>query len=164
VCCSSIRGMPRSNARTCDRVAQMKRGSADRAGAPDALKTRSRGIAVPEARRLLLALPRVAEGRSYGMPSFLVNGRFFARFRDDDTVLVLQLGAIDDRDALMQLDPRTFFLTEHYRNYPAVLIRLAEAPRSLFADVVAEAWRRMAALPPARRRPKPAAGRKRRAR
>jgi hypothetical protein len=98
------------------------------------------------------------------MPSFLLNGRFFARFRDDDTVLVLQLGTINDREALMQLDPRTFFFTEHYRNYPAVLIRLAEVPRSLLADVVTEAWRQVAAMPPARRRPKPAPGRKRAAR
>jgi len=81
------------------------------------------------------------------MPSFLLNGRFFARFRDDDTVLVLQLGTISDRDTLMQLDPRTFFFTEHYRNYPAVLIRLAEVPRSLFEDVVREAWRHVAAMP-----------------
>lgn len=121
----------------------------------------SRGVRVPDARRLLLGLPNVSEGRSYGMPSFLLNGRFFARFRDDDTVLVLQLGTINDRDALMQLDPRTFFFTEHYRNYPAVLIRLAEVPRSLLAEVVTEAWRQVAALPPARRRPQPARSRKR---
>jgi hypothetical protein len=121
----------------------------------------SRGVRVSDARRLLLGLPNVSEGRSYGMPSFLLNGRFFARFRDDDTVLVLQLGTINDRDALMQLDPRTFFFTEHYRNYPAVLIRLAEVPRSLLAQVVTDAWRQVAALRPGRRRPKPAPSRKR---
>jgi hypothetical protein len=124
-------------------------------------KTPSRGVAVPDARRLLLGLPNVSEGRSYGLPSFLLNGRFFARFRDDDTVLVLQLGTIGDREALMQVEPRTFFFTEHYRNYPAVLIRLAEAPRSLFADVVTEAWRQVAARRPARPRHKASPGVKR---
>ena len=123
-----------------------------------------RGVRVQDARRLLLRLPHVSEGRSYGMPSFLLNGRFLARFRDHDTVLVLQLGTISERDVLMQLDPRTFFFTEHYRDYPAILIRLAEAPRSLFADVVTESWRRLAAMPPARRRPKRAPGGKRRTR
>jgi hypothetical protein len=126
--------------------------AADTPGPSRARKTPSRGVPVPDARRLLLRLPNVSEGRSYGMPSFLLNGRFFARFRDDDTVLVLQLGTISDRDALMQLDPRTFFFTEHYRDYPAVLIRLAEVPRSLFADVVTEAWRQVAAMRPARPR------------
>jgi len=86
------------------------------------------------------------------MPSFLLNGRFLARFRDDNTVLVLRLATIGDRDVLMQLDPRAFFFTEHYRDYPAVLIRLSAVPRPLFADVVTESWRHNAALPPARRR------------
>jgi hypothetical protein len=100
---------------------------------------------------LLLGLPNVTEGRSYGMPSFLLNGRFLARFRDDDSVLVLQLATIDERDVLMRLDPRAFFFTEHYRDYPAVLVRLADVPRSLLGDVVKEAWRHVAALPPAAR-------------
>ena len=113
-----------------------------------------------EARRLLLDLPNVVEGRSYGMPSFLVNGRFLARFRDDDTVLVLQLGTIDERDMLMELEPRAFFFTDHYKNYPAVLVRLAAVPPPLLSDVIAECWKHVAALPPARRRRKPGKGRK----
>jgi hypothetical protein len=88
------------------------------------------------------------------MPSFLLNGRFFARFRDEDTVLVLQLATIFDRDVLMQIDPRAFFFTEHYRDYPAVLIRLAEVPRQLLADVLRDSWGHLAALPPARPRRK----------
>jgi hypothetical protein len=130
-------------------------------GGPEG-KLNTRGVSVPDARRLLLRLPNVTEGRSYGMPSFLLNGRFLARFRDDDTVLVLQLGTIGERDVLMQLDPASFFFTEHYRNYPAVLIRLADVPRSLLADVATESWRHVSVLPPARRR-KPVKRRKRRA-
>ena len=118
--------------------------------------TPTRGVSVREARRLLLGLANVSEGLSYGMPSFLVNGRFLARFRDHDEVLVLQLAAIGDREVLMQIDPRAFFFTDHYRDYPAVLIRLAEVPRPLFADVVEEAWQHVSAMPPARRRkPRP---------
>ena len=116
---------------------------------------------VVEARRLLLKLSNVTEGRSYGMPSFLLNGRFLARFRDDDTVLVLQLATISERDVLMELDPRAFFFTEHYRNYPAVLVRLAEIARPLLIDVVTEAWRHVASLPPPRSRKKSGRGRKR---
>ena len=131
---------------------------------PEAPKARRRGVRVVEARRLLLKLPNVAEGRSYGMPSFLLNGRFLARFRDDDTVLVLQLSTIGERDVLMELDPRAFFFTEHYRNYPAVLVRLAEVTRPLLIDVVTEAWRHVVSLPPPRPRRKPGRGSKRRER
>ena len=84
------------------------------------------GVTVAAARRMILSLTGVEAGTSYGMPSFMLHGKFFARFRDDDTVLVLQLGSIDDRDVLMQIDSKAFFFTDHYKNYPAVLIRLSE--------------------------------------
>ena len=117
-------------------------------------RVQKRGMEVAAVRRLLLERPGVVEGRSYGMPSFLLNGRFLARFRDDDTVLVVQLATIGERDVLMELDERSFFFTDHYRNYPAVLVRLAEVPPSLLGDVIKECWQHVAALPPKRRRAK----------
>src|SRR5205809_185596 len=120
-----------------------------------AQKAQPRGVRVQDARRLLLDLPNVVEGRSYGMPSFLLNGRFLARFRDADTVLVLQLATLSEREVLMELDPSAFFFTEHYRNYSAVLVRLAEVAAPLLTDVVTESWRHVGALPPRRPR-KPA--------
>jgi hypothetical protein len=86
------------------------------------------------------------------MPSFLLNGRFFARFRDEDTVLVLQLATIGEREVLMELDSGAFFFTEHYRNYPSVLVRLAEVATPLLTDIVMESWRYVSGLPPARAR------------
>lgn len=118
-------------------------------------RNRLRGVSVPDARQLLLDLPNVIEGRSYGMPSFLLNGRFLARFRDENTVLVLQLATIGEREVLMELDPGAFFFTEHYRNHPAVLVRLAEVAAPLLNDVVTESWRHVNALPTRRPR-KPA--------
>jgi hypothetical protein len=125
-------------------------------------KSEPRGVRVKDARRLLLGLPNVAEGFSYRMPSFLLNGRLIARFRDNDEVLVLQLASIDDRDVMMQIDPAAFFFTDHYRNYPAVLVRLAEVPDSLLAEVVTGSWRHLSSKPPARPRTK--SGRSRRSR
>jgi hypothetical protein len=107
---------------------------------------------VEEVRRLLLRLPDVVEGRSYGRPAFLLNGRFFARFRDENTVLVLQLATIFDRDILIRVDSRAFFFTEHYRDYPAVLIHLADVPRPFLTQVVRDSWQHLSELPPARRR------------
>src|SRR6266581_143060 len=115
-------------------------------------QSQTRGVSVLAARRLLLALPNVVEGRSYGMPSFLLNDRFLARFRDDNTVLVVQLASIGERDVLMELDPRAFFFTEHYRNYPAVLVRLAEVPPALLSDVLRESWSPVVELPATRPR------------
>ncbi len=89
---------------------------------------------------MLLALEGVVAGRSYGLPAYLLAGKFFARFRDDDSVLVLQLSSMEDREVLLRLDPRAFFFTEHYRDYPSVLVRLAEVSPALLTDVLVEAW------------------------
>jgi len=91
---------------------------------------------------------------SWQRSASVMSCRFLARFRDDDTVLVLQLATISERDVLMELDPRAFFFTEHDRDYPAVLVRLAEVARPLLIDVVTEAWRHVASLPPPRPRKK----------
>jgi hypothetical protein len=37
------------------------------------------------------------------------------------------------------LDPKVFYVTGHYRNYPTLLVRLAEVRRSLLAEVLEEA-------------------------
>jgi len=113
------------------------------------------GVTVAEARKLLLALRGVKPGTSYGMPSFMLHDKFFARFRDDDTVLVLQLGSIDDRDVLMQMNAKAFFFTEHYRDYPAVLIRLADISTARLRDTLQVAWEDVSAKrTPKRRRPR----------
>src|SRR5678815_4941363 len=111
----------------------------------------SRGVTVAAAQKLLLALKGVATGTSYGYPSFMLHQKFFARFRDDDTVLVLMLGSIDDRDVLMHMDPKAFFFTDHYKSYPAVLIRLADISSARLAETLQVAWEDLSA----KRAPKP---------
>ena len=118
-------------------------------------RSRKRGVSPTDARQLILDLPGVEEGRSYGMPAFKVAGKFLARFRDHDEVLVIRLSDIDDRDVLMQLDPKAFFFTEHYRDYPAVLVRLPEVRRSLLAEILEGALQHAASftrVPSAKRR------------
>ena len=100
------------------------------------------GVTPAATRRLVLALPAVEEGTSYGMPSFKVAGKFFARLRDDDTVLVIHVRSFEERDRLLENEAAAFFTTDHYRNYPTVLVRLARVKKGLLEGVLADAWRR----------------------
>ena len=102
------------------------------------------GVTPAIVRRLILALPGVEDGVSYGMPSFKLAGKFFARLRDDDTVLVVHLRSFEDRDGLLEHEPSAFFTTDHYRNYPTVLVRLARVKPMLLKEILADAWRRAA--------------------
>ena len=109
------------------------------------MSTRTKvGVTPATVRRLILALPGIEDGVSYGMPSFKLAGKFFARLRDDDTVLVLHLRSFEDRDGLLEHERLAFFTTDHYRNYPTVLVRLARVRQALLKEVLADAWRRAA--------------------
>jgi hypothetical protein len=105
-------------------------------------------------RRLALALPQVEEGISYGTPAFRVKGKLMARLREDGETLVLKLD-MGERDLLMQANPTTFFTTDHYRNYPSVLVRLAKVDASELRELLWDSWRfcapkRLAAAHPPR--------------
>jgi hypothetical protein len=91
-------------------------------------------------RRIALALPGVEDAISYGTPSLKVRGRFMARIKEDGETLVLRVD-FAVRDALMQEQPEVFYVTDHYLNYPAVLVRLPKVSRAKLRRVLEHAHR-----------------------
>jgi hypothetical protein len=83
----------------------------------------ARKLTLPAIRRVALSLPDVEEGTSYGTPAFRCKKKLIARLHQDGTSLVLKVGDAT-RDHLLQADPGTFFVTDHYRGYPYVLAHL----------------------------------------
>jgi hypothetical protein len=49
-----------------------------------------------------------------------------------------------DREILMQSAPDAFFITDHYRDYPWILVRLAVVEKSALPDLIERAWRLVA--------------------
>ena len=92
------------------------------------------------ARRLAEALPDVEAGTSYGTPSWKVRGKFFARLRDDDTVLVAKVEK-GEKQLLIEAEPDVFFETPHYQGYGYFLVRLANIDEAELAEVIEDAWR-----------------------
>jgi hypothetical protein len=97
-------------------------------------------VTLATVRRLALAFPGVEEGLSYGTPGFRVRGKFLARMKEDGETLVVKCGD-DERDFRMKADPETFFITDHYRGYPTVLVRLTRVTTTDLRDVLEQAWR-----------------------
>jgi hypothetical protein len=94
-------------------------------------------------RAIACALPEVEEGTSYGTPGLRVKGQFFARLKEDGERLVLKVGDVE-RDLLMQLQPDIYYITNHYKGYPMVLIHLSKIDADELRDVIEGAWRRTA--------------------
>lgn len=100
-------------------------------------------VTFPVVRRLALALPGVEEGLSYGTPAFRVSGKLIARLKEDGGSLVVRID-YDEREALMAADPETFYITDHYRGYPAMLVRLSSVHPEDLRRLLEGAWRRNA--------------------
>jgi len=88
-------------------------------------------------------LPGAVEGTSYGTAAFKVRGKFLVRLREDGETLAVRC-EFDERDARMAAEPKAFFITDHYRNYPAVCVRLAAVRAADLKSVLESAWRREA--------------------
>ena len=98
-----------------------------------------------EVEALILSFPEVERSSSYGEPSFKVAGKFFTWMRPhlDDSVVV-HLDSLDERELLIEMDPATFHFTDHYRDYPIVLARVAAVDPAWLTVMLARRWRRAA--------------------
>ena len=93
-------------------------------------------------RDLARALPEVEDSTSWGDPSLKVRGKLIALRKDEET-LAIRTDFLE-RETLVRVAPDTFFFTDHYRNYPWVLVRLGAVEPAQLAEMLEEAWRRVA--------------------
>ena len=89
-------------------------------------------------------LPDVEVTTAWGQPALKVRGRMFAclashKSAEPDTLVVMM--DFPDRDALIEDDPDTYYLKEHYVGYPCVLVRLARVHPDALRDLVIGAHR-----------------------
>src|SRR6476659_11475607 len=92
---------------------------------------------------------------SWGKPALKVQGRMFVCIAshpsaEPDTLVVMMDFA--DRDLLVEEDPDTYYLKEHYVGYPCVLVRLARVHPDALRDLVVGAHRFMSAKGATRKR------------
>lgn len=95
-------------------------------------------------KKIALSFPGGNEKPSYGKPSFFIDKKFFTRWRDEENSIVLIVDSIDERDMLLEADPKTFFITEHYRNYPSVLAYAARLDTKTLRGMLQRRWQKIA--------------------
>ena len=84
-------------------------------------------------------LPEVEEGLSFGTAALKLRGKLLMRVKDPDT-LVFRC-AIEEKAMLMEAEPGIYFETDHYKGWPAVLVRLSRASDSELRHCLERAWR-----------------------
>ena len=105
-------------------------------------------------------LPDVEVTTAWGQPALKVRGKMFAciashKSAEPNTLVVMMEFA--ERDALIEDDPDTYYLKQHYVSYPCVLVRLSRVHPDALRDLVSGAHRFVG-----RNAPKKSTGRRRR--
>lgn len=95
-------------------------------------------------RKLGIQLPDVEESTTFGKPSLKVNGKMLAcmashKSAEPDSLVIRT--DFEQRADLLATDPKTYYITDHYRDYPAVLVRLQHVTPGVLHDLLTMAHR-----------------------
>lgn len=91
--------------------------------------------------RLGRELPEVVEDIWFRTPALKVRGKSFVRLKEDGRSVVFLVESVDEQEILIQAKPSVFYITDHYRGYPAVLARLTAIAASESRLRLERAWR-----------------------
>lgn len=86
-------------------------------------------------------LPGVEESRSYGTPAIKVKGKLMARLRSEQEGGLAVRCDLLEREMLLTAAPDVFFITDHYNDYPWVLVNLRKVRWDAMEDLLEKAWR-----------------------
>ena len=115
----------------------MPRRLTSSAGAGDGPTRRAHTFAAVEA--IGRALPNVEVTTAWGQPALKVRGKMFtclASHSSAEPNSLIVMMAFADRDALVEDDPATYYLKEHYVKHPCVLVRLTRVGLDALRDLV----------------------------
>ena len=97
-----------------------------------------------DVRKFALTWPEIEDGTSYGTPALKVRKKMLARLKEDGDSLVMPDVPIDERAMLVESQPNIFYFTDHYADYPIVLIRLSKVKRATIEPFLRRRWRALA--------------------
>ena len=109
-----------------------------------------------EARKLMLAIPGTDERLWFNQPSVFIHDRFLGKTHHKEDAVTLQVGSMEMRDMMLEAEPKLFYITDHYRKFPFVLIRLSALTKTVLKEILVGRVAQLAAMPPIKRRLKAA--------
>jgi len=107
-------------------------------------------------RKIASGLPDVEDAAAYGSPAIKVRGKMLTCMAINKSAepgsLVVRID-FEQRAELLSGAPDVYYLTDHYLNYPCVLVRLSRIQEDALRDLLGAAWRFVTAKTPGGKRP-----------
>jgi len=104
-----------------------------------------------EAWKIILAVPGAENRLWFNQPSGFLHDRFLAKVHHKEEAVTLQVGSMEMRDMMLEAEPALFYITDHYRKFPFVLIRLKALSKKVLRDILAGRAKQLAQMPPPKR-------------
>ena len=112
-----------------------------------------------DVRDIALSLPDVTgdDGFSFHLGKTGIAWRYMERVHPKkarvprNDIFVVRVADEDDKQAVLQGEPRIFFTTDHYDGYPAVMVRLAEIDKGRLTELLTDAHAAALAKQPRKR-------------
>ena len=90
-------------------------------------------------RKAAAGLLEIELSTSYGTRALKVRGKLVCRLLEDGDSLVLRTDFVS-REVMLTAQPALSYITEHYRNYPYVLVRLSKVRPAALRELLADSW------------------------
>ena len=118
-------------------------------------------VSFDDAVAMITALPEVTEGERHHRRTWFVAGHAFAWERPfskadlkrfghetppDGPILALSVADLDEKEAMLAMNPKGFFTIPHFDGFAAVLVQLRAVTKKPLREAVVDAW--LACAPP----------------
>ena len=110
--------------------------------------------------KLARAIPGTDERLWFHKPAIFLHDRFLTKVHHKEEAMLLQVGSMEMRDMMVEAEPALFYITDHYRKFPFVLMRLKSLNAKTLKEILAGRAEQLAAMKPIKRRAKNAAKKK----
>ena len=110
--------------------------------------------------KIALSIPGTEEVLWFKKPAVFIHGQFLTKVHDKEEAMTLRVSSTEMRDMMLEAEPKLFYITDHYRNFPFVLARLAALDRKTLKVMLIGRAAQLAANPPNRKARKNAPAKK----
>jgi hypothetical protein len=102
--------------------------------------------------KIALAFPGTEEVLWFNKPAVFLRGQFLTKVHDKEEAMTFRVSSMEMRDMMLEAEPKLFYITEHYRNFPFILARLSALTPNLLKELIAGRAAQLAETPPKKTR------------
>jgi hypothetical protein len=87
--------------------------------------------------KIALAFPGTEEVLWFNKPAVFLHGQFLTKVHDKEEAMTFRVSSMEMRDMMLEAEPRLFYITDHYRNFPFILARLSALTPTVLKELIA---------------------------